>query len=189
MDIKALKPNNKYNRSELWYDIVSYYDYWSWKFIRNPIFQMKRLIQWWWNVFRRDFDFDAHGLFRIISYKLKRVEKALIKGCAIQAEVDMKAIRIAIKLADRLDKDEYLDRAYRKHDAKWGIMKTWFTPCNDGIDNSIWNSSRPNANTDAEKEQERQDSRNIYMLEEVLQKRDEKLLYNILQKYLRTWWN
>src|ERR1700678_2782740 len=78
-----------------------YYDF-MWKFIQKPIFQIKRLYQWQTNVFKHDYDFDGHCLFAIIEYKLKRLEAVLKDGHVVQESVDMKALRLAIKLAGRL---------------------------------------------------------------------------------------
>jgi hypothetical protein len=165
-----------------------YYDF-EYKFIKNPIFQVKRLYQWYKNVFQYDFDFDGHCLFAIIEYKLKRIERVLFNGHAVQEVKDLKALKLAIKLAGRLKEDKYEDRGHDRIEKKWGELKTWFEPCNDGTTNSYWRSSRPKANTEEEKEQEIADRRAQYVAADYKMKREERWLYDILHKYLRFWWD
>ena len=104
---KALKDYASKKRSKLyswWIETPvadRYYDFVH-KFITNPIYQIRRLYQWYWAVFHFDYDFDFHGMFRIIEYKLKRIEHCLYNGHAIQDPKDLKAIKLAIKLAGRL---------------------------------------------------------------------------------------
>ena len=191
--IKGPKPeSSRPSKLYLWWiqtDISRYYYSFVYKFIENPIFQVKRLCQWYWNVFRFDYDFDGHCLFAIIEYKLKRILPVLEKGHAIQEDNDIKALKLAIKLAGRLKEDIYDMVNYVRHEKKWGELKSWFTPTNDGTGSSYWNSSRPNAVTPEQKEQERADhlanSKSAY----ARMKREEKWLYDILHKYLRNWWD
>lgn len=191
---KALKESYGKTRSKLymwWLDttVSDYYYRFTHKFITNPIFQVKRLVQWYWNVFYNDYDFDGHSLFQIIEYKLIRVQKCLVEGHAIQDPKDLKAIKLAIKLAGRLKDDKYEERGYDRVDKKYGESKHWFEPCNDGTTNSYLRSSRPKVNTDAEKEEEIAFRRKQYELSDYRCKREERWLYAILHKYLRNWWD
>lgn len=158
-------------------------------FFKNPYLQIKKLIQWHRNVFHNDYDFDAHCLFGIISYKLRRVLKVLENGYALHDDRDMKALRLAIKLADRLQDDRYDIVQHERHANRWGEMKTWFTPTNDGTGSSYWNSSYPNANTPEKQEQERTEFRTGMLTSYARMKREEKWFYSILQKYMRVWWD
>lgn len=193
---KALKEFRNKKRSKLyewWIEskLVDWYYHYSWKFFGNPWFQIKRLIQWYWNVFRFDYDFDGHCLFAIIEYKLKRIQKALEHGHAIQEDRDMKALNMAIELAGRL-KDEYEnyeDPFYRRHDKKWGKMKTWTIPAEDHPGMFIWKHSRSKAKTKKQKKFEIKDFMAMGKSIEAKKKREEKWLYDILFKYLRRWWD
>jgi len=190
MKSKALKPNNRYTRVARWWDnVVDAWDYWWWKILGNSIHQIKRMWQWYWNVFRYDYDFDGHCLFAIIEYKLKRIGNSLRDGLAIQEDRDMRALRVAIKLAGRLKDDKYANRCHRKIEEKWGDLRMSSIPCNDGSGNSTCLFSRPKAVSDSQKAQELTESRNAYITEAWQQKRDEKRLYGILEKYLRGWWD
>jgi len=194
IDSKALKDFPETKRSKLygwWIESKLgdwYYEY-TWKFFGRPISRIKKLYGWYVNVFKNDYDFDGHCLFAIIEYKLKRIEKVLIKGHAIQEAKDMKALKLAIKLAGRLKEDKYEIKAYDRIDQKYGELKTWFTDCTDRPGYSTWNSSRPKANTTEEKEELWTYTKLQYELAEAKSKKEELKLYNILHKYLRHWWD
>lgn len=158
-------------------------------FFQKPYYQLKKLIQWQWNVFRFDYDFDGHCMFAIIEYKLKRILPVLERGHAIQEDQDMHALRLAIKLAGRLKDDKYDIIQHDRHAKKWGESKYWFTPTGDGTGSSYMHSSRPNANTPEEKEQERKDFLAGCYASDAQMKREEKWLYAILHKYMRRWWD
>ena len=170
-------------------DFIRWYDNTKYKFITNPIFQVKRLYQWYVNVFYNDFDFDARSLFGIIEYKLKRIEECLINGRAVQEPKDLKAIRLAIKLAGRLKDDKYYMNGYDRIEKKFGKLNSWFEPCNDGSTNSFWRSSRPKVITDEDKKQEREYHKLQYELSSLKMKRETKWLYSILANHLRSWWD
>ena len=191
---KALKDfsNDKRSKLYLWWiqtPVADKYYEFTWKFFSQPISRIKKLYGWYKNVFHNDFDFDGHCLFAIIEYKLKRVQKCLEKGHAIQEDQDMKALQLAIKLAGRLKDDSYDEPFWNRHDRKWGESKNWFEDCNDGSGNSYWRSSRPNANTEEEKAAERADHLTHCYAADAKRNREEKWLYGILNKYLRRWWD
>lgn len=60
MKSKALKNSEKqHSKLYLWWiesNLSSFYYNWTDKLIHNPIYQTKRLIQWYINVFRHDYD-------------------------------------------------------------------------------------------------------------------------------------
>jgi len=150
---------------------------------------LSKTLGWFWYVFRNDYDFDANSIFAILEYKLKRVENCLLNGSAIQEDKDMKALRLAIKLAGRLKEDSYDILFYERHASKWGELYTWFTPCIDHKDMSKWNSSRPNANTPEEQEEERSDFLIACFKGDAMSKREQKWFFDILNKYIRNLWD
>lgn len=165
---------------DVYYDLV-------WKLIENPIFQIKRLYQWYVNVFRYDYDFDGHCLFAIIGYKLKRIRDVLNDGHLVQEDNDLKALDLAIKLCTRLKEDKYEEIFFDRHDAKWGEMRGF--DHYSGKKSLPFDSSRPNAKTPEEKEREREDFRKAYEGAYAMAKREEKWFYAILHKYLTAWWD
>lgn len=193
-DSKALKDFEPEKHSKLysWWIQTDLYDWihdMTYKFWRRPIQSIKKLYGWHVNVFKNDYDFDGHSLYAIIEYKLKRVLPALEDGHAIQEPKDLKALKLAIKLAGRLKDDNYSMRAWDRHGKKWGELKTWFTPCEGKEGYSTWNSSRPKAVTEEEKEQERKEHLAGSLLSDKVMEREQKWLFDILRKHLRYWWD
>lgn len=189
---KALKNFSDKKRSKLsnWWRESSlsdyYYDFIH-KYIDNPIFQVKRLYQWYMNVFR--YDFDGHCLYAIIEYKLKRVEKSLHKGHAIQEPKDMKALKLAVKLAGRLKDDKYDMVVYDRMEKKWGEFKTWTTPCEGRKGYNTWHSKYEKVNNKKDEKKSFEERQGLYAASHAKMKRDEKNLYAILYEYLRKWWD
>lgn len=167
---------------DLYYDLVH-------RFIENPIFQVKRLLQWYWNVFRHDYDFDGHSLYAIIEYKLKRLEKCLLNGYAVQEDSHMHALRLAIKLAGRLKLDRYEEPFLNRHDRKWGESKTWMEDTGRGNGSSYFRSSRPNAVTQEQKDQESKEYLACMHGAYAKQLREQSWFYGILSKYLNRLWD
>lgn len=185
---KALKEPKEHSKLYSWWlmsPIGDFYYDWSWRLFGKPVFEIKRGFQWWYHALRKTWDFDFQSIFTIIEYFLIRLQKTLLNGHAYQEEKDLQALRIAIKLAGRLKKDEYADRSRRHHDIKWGESKIWFEPCEDKKGCSYMKSSRPNVKTDEDKEQEMNDFKASWTIEEWQQQRDERRLYGILMKHGR----
>ena len=149
---------------------------------------LKRLYEWYKNVLKDDVDFDAHSLYGIIEYKLKRTQKRLLDNNYVEfSKQELQGLKLAIKLAGRLDQFDYGERGNRKHNAKWGELEIWFTPLPNG--NFSFHGMRPNAIFEKDKKQETKEFREIFQLEDKLHKREQKWLFGILQKYLNRWWD
>ena len=174
-----------------WIDtwVADQYYHYSWKFFGNLLFQLKRMIQWYWNVFRFDYDFDGHCLYAIIEYKLKRILPVLLNGHSIQEEQDIKALKLAIKLAGRLKEDNYENVAYERVEKKWGKLRMWSIPSPDSNGFLHCHTKYDKVTTPADEEKCRSDRTNTYLMADVRCKREEKWLYGILHKYLRRWWD
>lgn len=158
-------------------------------FFWKPYNQLRKLIQWQINVFHNDFDFDAHSVFAILEYKLKRVEKSLVNGCAVQEDADMKALRLAIKLAGRLFEDKYDSIVFDRIENKWGELTHWTTPDEDRKGYFEWHTTRANFKTPADEVQERKETKEGMLVAYNKMKREERWLYDILHKYMRRWWD
>lgn len=139
---------------------------------------------------RKDFDWDSAYIYQLLLFKLKRTKKACIdEGHHYDDNNEEKSLRIAIKLCERLWKHDYMDRWHRKHDAKWGELKTWFEELDDGSGCSRMHFERPNAKTPEEKEQERKEMLAGLKLEAKIEQRDRDLLFKIMAKYMPYWWD
>ena len=149
--------------------------------VTTPIYQVKKLYQWQTNVFFNDFDFDAHSIYPLLHYKLKRIEDALKNGCAIQEPKDMKALALAIKIADRIKSDQYEELAMERHDLKWGRPDYSFEP--------YFRCERPAANTPELLVQERNEAIAVYARAESTARKDRRTLFAIIAEYERVWWD
>lgn len=173
-----------------WVDtaLADFYYKWSWKLFGRPLQDIKKICGWYWNVFRNDFDFDAHSIFSMLEYKLKRVLKALENGCAVQEPKDIKALKLAIKLAKRLKEDNYSTVAHDRVDRKYGPNHHWTTPIK-GSTSVRCHSKFEKVNTPEEEKECNDYRRNQYLMSDVRMQKEEKWFYAILHKYMRTWWD
>ncbi len=189
---KTLKDSPARSKLYMWWidtEISYYYYSFVHKFIQNPIFQIKKTYDWYMNALRFDYDFDSHGLFGIIEYKLKRLEKQLVHGNAWQDPKDLKALKLAIKLADRLREDKYEEVGYGRIDREWGeIGDDIFEPRNDST-SKTWHTYRSKVKSKEDEAQMLAYSAEQCRLSDIRTARDEKNLYSILQKHSRVWWD
>jgi hypothetical protein len=188
----------RWERLRCWFWDTAFYKFYndvSWKFFFKPIRDVKKMWQWYWNVFENDFDFDAAYIYKILAYKMRRVLKCLENGHAVQEPQDLKALKLAIKLADRLFADDYyFDAPHRRHDKKWGELQSWTMKEENSEDRPggpyyRWHSKRPNAITEEQQKEEREDMKKVWEEEDFLRKRDERWFHGIVMKYRRNWWD
>lgn len=141
------------------------------------------------------YDFDAAYLWDVMAFKLKRIEKCLLNGHAIQEDEDMAALREAIEICERLFKDEHDDKYHQEHDKKWGELPPWDTEPSE-IDSSgrllggrIVFRDRPKVTNPELKEQERQEFRECFEKGEQDRQKDVDRLGHILKVYSPKWWD
>lgn len=140
-----------------------------------------------------DYDFDACTIYPLLQLKLGRIYKAMEEGYAVQSKEEMQALRICIKLCDRLYKDEYMNRWWRKHEEKWGVIKINWKPYsydkNGEVSSHECITSRPKANTKELRNQEREEFMAWGTLENKIREREKKWLFDTMNKYIRRWWD
>jgi hypothetical protein len=109
------------------------------------------------------YDFDAHSIYSLVQFKLKRVRRELIDGHAIHTDDEIQALDRAIRLCGRLHRDKYDSVYYRQHEKKWGKLQSKTNPIvRNDIQYYEWISWRPNANTEEEKQQELEEHLQLY---------------------------
>jgi hypothetical protein len=138
------------------------------------------------------YDFESAYLYDIMAFKLKRIHATLLTGHAVQYPKDMNALKEAIKICERLFKGDYEWKYHRKHDKKWGKIRTKTTPIysDDGkVKHYTWTSSRGKANTKKQKELERKEFLQCWTLGEIDRKADLDRLNEILKKHEPSWWD
>lgn len=178
-----------YKKYLAWYlesDLVDWYHDFTWKWFGKPVRDVGMVWGWYWNVIRFDYDFEAHCIFMFMKYKLERVQKILTHypKTAIDRHGNkpLQALRLAIKLADRIEKDDYLSILMDRHTAKWGEIEDMFK-C------GRLNFDRPNADTPEKIAQEKEEYRKACFRSEDLENRDRAWFFGIINKYQRHWWD
>lgn len=130
----------------------------------------------------KNYDFDSHPLFDLMAFKLRRIKTCLENGYAIHEEADMKALAEAIEICDRVAKENYDEKYFDVHDAKWGEIEVDFS-------RSTFKTWRKNANTDEEKAQERKETMEIYEKAEKDFLADMDRLNVLFKEHFRAWWD
>lgn len=135
-----------------------------------------------------DFDFDSCYLYPLMALKMKRLLKTMEEGHLEQDSTDLKALKLCIKLCERIREDgDYYDRPMRRHDRKWGkSVITWRKVGKKG--SSMMNSRRKNAKTTRQKNRERKEFMASYRASDFLRDRDRRILFNVMAKYMPNWW-
>jgi len=101
---------------------------------------------------------------------------------------EMKALVLVIKIGDRLLEDNYT-KFYDLHNKKWGELDTTSNKSDIMPDSYEISFSRPKANTEEEKEQERLEMLECYKIDERFKDKDKKLYFSILSKYYEYMWD
>ena len=126
-------------------------------------------------------DWDFTYFYSVLGFKLKRVKTCLNKGYAIQEEHNMLALDEAITICDRLEHESHEDKYNDAHDLKWGEPEFSFTP--------TFISTRKNATTEEEKQQELKERLANYDKAEQDRKTDIDRLAEILKVNGPTFWD
>lgn len=139
-----------------------------------------------------NYDFDSGFLYDLMSFKLKRIQKVLLDGHAIQENNDMDALKEAIKICDRLRECNYEDKYLRQHDKKWGGIRSKHIPNydeNGKHTTTTWQTSRAKAKTPKQKTKERNEFRVCWESGEADRLADLTRLFEIFKNHERTWWD
>ena len=199
MDIKVLsKPLRPFRRSRfdketIWtrlWDGVCWLPSKVYYFCRKYSQRIKR--SWAYAKFGwENYDFDGDYLTELMTFKLKRMQKALQNGWSIQNEEYMQALRLAIRLGERLKRYGYhwfMDR----HNAKWGEPDMLFTDSDDEYNGEKLRKmeiQRAKVVDEETAEQERREFRIAYEADDNTKLRDARLFFRIVEKYYPGWWD
>lgn len=151
------------------------------------------LIRWFpviWN-FRTWDHYYSLVVYRKALYELKKgIDKHSIH---LYKDRDVKQMNTCLNLLNRILCDQacdgfsYRDMAFKNHDKKWGEMRMWFEEHYSG--GCLWQSHRPNVNTKKEIEQEGAEYGRCLAHQHYLEEQDYELLFKMIRKYSRGWWN
>lgn len=171
-----------YIRHYFWYPIVDAYHRYNERIRRSYSFAKHAWLH---------YDFESAYLYDIMAFKLKRIKRTLENGCAIQEKKDMAALDEAIKICTRLFKGDYEWKYHRKHDKKWGSIRTKTIPNYDDqgkITTYQWKTSRSKVNPKNEK-QERKEFLNCWVMGNKDREKDIDRLAEIFKKHEPAWWD
>jgi len=130
-------------------------------------------------------DWDQYFLFRIMEFKLKRMEH-LIRTCGhhVDSEKDAHKIKICQLLLKRLADDDYLENATINHDKKWG----GYVRSDDKTDFSAM-FRREKATTEEEHNQECKEFMRFGKHADNMTQQDLDLLFKIMRRNILSWWD
>lgn len=138
------------------------------------------------------YDFESAYLYDIMAFKMERIYEVLKDGHVYQEDEDMAALKEAIEICKRLFAGEHEDKHYAAHSAKWGELEHKDFPEHDENGKVKWyrlELTRPNAVTEAQKEEELADLRKVWEYGERDRKADLDRLNEILKKHEPSWWD
>lgn len=170
------------------------YDWWdkTWDIPINGIRRFERMIYWGWNL-RNSYDWDFGSIDDILYLKLKRIHGQIASPENMefhkQHNTDKyhayKALQLAIKLLERVRKDEYNDKPLDTLDKKFGEISYDFEPVEGR------NCSRMIIKRDGEIECEesRQMRWDVWQMSERRKRHEYEIFTRILVKYKDYWWD
>jgi hypothetical protein len=137
-------------------------------------------------------DWDYDYLNQLVLFKLKRLEYEFTHYANHSEECQnyepkRKSLALAIKLLDRLCKNEY-SKFMDLHEKKWGPIKYVFEKV-EGSEGSFLTAVADKADTPEKKKQQRKEYNEAYDADERQRVRDTKLAYAIIGKYSHYWWD
>lgn len=155
---------------------------------RNIIVSIKNLIVWFPLIWR-DRQWDYIFIYRILHKKLSLMEKFIRKdGIHVRNIQDADKMKTCILLLERLMNDIYHDQAFKKHYEKWGDPLMRFIDCEHEDCHEIIFDYK-NVKTEKDEKQKTKEFRRCIKHEEYLMKQDSELLFKMLHKHIRTWWD
>lgn len=143
----------------------------------------------WFPIIWKDRQWDHGFLFVMLHKKLTLMEKFFRKdGIHVDHEKDADKIKFAIKVLDRIIKDEYYINAHIPHRRKYGEPNFKWLDEEDGICRLEITHEREPV-TEKEKEEEKRLFKQCVKQEDHLKKQDLKIFFGHLSKHILTWWD
>ncbi|NDD52330.1 hypothetical protein EBZ39_00360 [bacterium] len=137
-----------------------------------------------------NYDFDAAYALALLSFKLKRVERVLKEDAhTVQEPKHMQALRLVIRLLDKLVEDDYR-YFYETHNKKWfGCERPEIRfEQIEGSDLSQMLSASDDLPAD-QQEQASEEARAAFDADDAIKARDKRWAFSILAKYYEYWWD
>lgn len=139
------------------------------------------------------YDFESAYIYDLMAFKMKRVYKCLKNGYGVQKKEDMRALKEAIKICERLFHGNYDDKYHEAHNKKWGNIRSKHIPRRFDEKGKVthyeWKTWRPKVKTVAQKEKERAEFLQTWQDGEKDRLADLDRLNEILKKHQMAWWD
>lgn len=150
--------------------------------IINGICNVIRYIPAVWS----DYDFESHSIYRMLYYKLKYQEEFFMsdRPWCVGAKSRGRQIRLAKCLAKRLWDDNHLSNALEEHYVEYPMRPFETEPEYDKEGKIKWYR-----HIDESTEEENQSFRRCAEHCCYMEKQDRELLFKILNKHIRDWWD
>lgn len=166
----------------------------KWKFepiywgIRNFPSNLVKLLQWI-PIIWRDRDWDYIFLLKIMRFKMKRMHEHFEKyGQLVVTSQMVHQLQFCEKKIDEILEDNFIKAEMDAHTEKWGELNTdWYDTETPGL--SRLDLYRPGAREKGLEDQEREESQELYHLEETRREKAVELLFAVMRRNLRRWWD
>ena len=137
----------------------------------------------WFKIIWNDRQWDSYFLFILMQHKLALMQKYFETNAHyIGADKNVKNIKICKNLLKRLADDNYCKNVFLFHDEKWGEANIIFK------DNTII-VNRKNCLTEDDKKKEKKEAINLCNREMLLIDQDLNLLFTVMRKQIKHWWD
>lgn len=114
---------------------------WLWwnhdgKYLHKEIKWGVQNLIYWFPIIWKDRNWDSHYIFDILKHKLKAQANYIgRRDFHTRAQQDARRMRLCVSLIEKVQ-----DETYTMEYLDYGRDRVWFTPCNDGTGNSLYNS-------------------------------------------------
>lgn len=172
--------------------------YWWWRswffnniysVVRHKIHRFLRAIRWHRECISKTHDFDAQYSFTLLRYQLSQVLSCMLGGYHDEEGKDYtKALRLAVKILEKLEDDYYGEWAWRKIEARWGKFDLYE---GDGglLGGKYLGGKYEKVSTDEERTQCIKDRMRMHLLADRLYQNNVNRFWRIFAKYHRNWWD
>ena len=165
----------------------------EWYYNIKDFFRTIKKVTSWVKFAWKHHDYSGDSLIQVMHFKLERLYKNIKEDHDINDE-RVKSLRICVKLSKRLSTGWHEKAFSDRFDKKWGPIKSCFEKAK-GLNGTYpsrnrmaYKVTRANVETPEQEEQHRAEYHVMYNKIEALQKRDQRLLFILLQKHYESWW-
>jgi hypothetical protein len=163
--------------------------------VRRFFRRIKRIIEWLPVLWRTE-DWDSSFTLDIWAYSLKRLKRGVLdEGHHVVTKTKVRNMQTAIGLLERLrDKHTYADKHLEAFNKKWGEPNYYFKEVKGtkgkpggpyySMENSVTEGLTPKQLKRYNKE-----FSEVFKLEDYHYNQDIDLLFKILKKHMRAWWD